>query len=360
MHSFLSHHLLRSRGLQAPEGRQGTSEDVLCSDGVGVPCVAARDAQKFLSPAIQLVHRATDGACAGGVGRIIGQRQNTVLLGFEFDPVDCLPVHPRGKCLTKRFTSIFMFPSFQSGEVLVADGAKLGPRQEIDGVVDVVGALGECPVPSLGLGFAPPDFIPDRFEFPSVVMAVRVGDQFVDAEIHAQDLAPGLGWQVGDVDPQNHRALRQGASLGEFRSGFGQPLIKDGSLSGGDSYSMAFMERRKTNNKIERTTSFLDSNLHFIDYGISVKKWTRDVFSFGCPLGTDDNSQCLFQSHTFVPCGEPAIFKDLVGWDSGFVPEVFDVEVDGRTVGLEESVDRHTFPGGGEFEAYFAGPLHRG
>ena len=89
---------LRLRGLQAPESRQGASENVLRADGIGIGGVTTMPTQKYLSLAVVLVHRTTLDKSGPDWPNRRG-KLNTVHLGEFGDPGESVPVGPRCTCL---------------------------------------------------------------------------------------------------------------------------------------------------------------------------------------------------------------------------------------------------------------------
>ena len=86
MNRKLFHHLLEPGGLYAPQIDQSTGENILCAEGIGISCVITGKTQKLLSSSIFFRHRTASETGTRGVSRINLNKQNTVLLGFMFDP----------------------------------------------------------------------------------------------------------------------------------------------------------------------------------------------------------------------------------------------------------------------------------
>ncbi len=104
--NLFGHCFFKPGGLYAPQGRQSTSEKVLCSDRIGVACTATGEALELLSSALFFLHRSVIGIRSGSVGRFKPNKQNTVLLRLTFDPVEHLPICPRRYRFAKTLSPI--------------------------------------------------------------------------------------------------------------------------------------------------------------------------------------------------------------------------------------------------------------
>ena len=120
MNSRSYHRPFEPWGLYTPKGRQCASEDILCSDRIGIALVAASDTQKILSTAIQRIAPSTTRACSGSIGRVHSNKQNTVLLGFVSDSVEHSPIEPGCNGFAKCLASVFVL-SETSGRTRTCD-----------------------------------------------------------------------------------------------------------------------------------------------------------------------------------------------------------------------------------------------
>jgi hypothetical protein len=96
-----------------PRIGQSSSENVLCSDEIGVCTVTAAHTDEVLSSSTFFRHLSTGRTCSGGVSRIDRYQKNTVLLSQHIDPFNDLPISPRGDCLAKTFASTGLLTQLQ-------------------------------------------------------------------------------------------------------------------------------------------------------------------------------------------------------------------------------------------------------
>lgn len=218
MNSHLYHDLLRPWGLYAPKNRQGTNEDVRCSDKVGIRCVAATDTTKLLSLAIILRHLATEltGTLPGGIGRRHRHKQNTVLLRFGLYPVEHLPVCPGCHSLSKSFAPILLISPFHVVQFLHTYGTKRGPGQLVESLIDQVVSFSQRSLAPFAPRSSAFDFVSHLFESDAEefgLLPIGERDQFVDPNIEANDLSLRPGRLIRQLDPQDKSIFRKSTSL---------------------------------------------------------------------------------------------------------------------------------------------------
>ena len=157
MNRKLFHHFLQPGRLYAPQSRKSSSENVLCAESISITRVITGQTQKFLSSAVVFMHRTTSGAGTRGVGRIKLNKQNTVLLGFVFDPGEYPAICPRCHSFTKRFASLLLLSTSHIVKSLDANNLDASKRQLIDSSIDKILALSKCPGSALTAGLAASD-----------------------------------------------------------------------------------------------------------------------------------------------------------------------------------------------------------
>ena len=93
-----------------PRVSESLSENIQCSDVVGVSAVVASDTIKALSSSIFLCHHSTAWTVPRGVSGIYSYKTNTVLLCQLLDPCYSLSVCPWGNCLAKLLIPTLLLP----------------------------------------------------------------------------------------------------------------------------------------------------------------------------------------------------------------------------------------------------------
>ena len=219
MNSRLLHCLYELAGLYAPQSFQGTSEHVACPNMIGVGRVATANARKMLSLSVVTIAPSTLGARLRSVRGRNGVKLHTVLFGLMSNPRKNSAIGPRCDCFSKCLTSFLLFATLHVMQLLDSKRCQRTPRQKIDGPVNVVLAFAKGSLPRLRARLTATNLVSNGDKLAAIVVAVRVGNQLIQAKVQSQCDAACLGCFSGCVDPHDQSIFTQGTTLNEFRSG---------------------------------------------------------------------------------------------------------------------------------------------
>lgn len=360
MNSHLLHSLFEHRGLYAPDSFLGTSEDIRCTDCIGVACVVTGYTTKRLSPSVFPCDLTTNWTRLRGVSGRNGYHENTVLLRLVSDPIKNPSIRPRCKCFPELFASFRLFTAFHVAQSFNANYRQECPRQQIDNAVDEICSLSVVTIACLRLWLAASNLGTDRLKFDAVVVAVRVRQELVDADIDAE--RPSfLGRFVRYFDPQRQRIFSDRAPL--YKLAASKPLTGYGSVFRRYRDSLSRNKRRYLNDQIETSASVFNRDKLGIERGRTGKHRASCRFSdcLGSLACADNDFQRLFQRLRLVASGKFRTLKPCQRRSikfAAFIPQRANVKIDSRSVTRQQGVNGPPLFGGSKLQGYFDGSSH--
>ena len=235
----------------------GLCRDVSSADNVGVARVIAGDTSKHLSLAVAPIVLTTYWACSGGAPRIDSKRQNTVFRRQTLDPLPHPPICPRGGGFAKILASGLGPPSFESIQVLIADGAKAMPRQLLDGPIDILVAGNPRPSLTFASRAAPANLRRDVPPISADQLSLAGRNELRYANVDADHIAVVTSLRLRKLDPHDNAFFRQRAALNNARARHCQPFVEHTGLSGRDDDALSRTQRREPDHQIETSQSGL-------------------------------------------------------------------------------------------------------
>ena len=304
----------------------------------------------------------------GGIPGIVGDDENTVLLGQHIDPLYRLPVCPGGHCLPEILSAALLLAALQVLQVLPSDDRDFGPWEFLHFPVDVVfpGAAGT--EPALASGLRATDAVADGLRLGAVDRPVGIDQEFVLPDVHGQDFsfqdpfAGGFG--VRNSDPKRRPSVAKRAALEKFRAGLGEPMVE--ALVGleRDDNGLALLEDGDLEDEIERA-------LTWFDLGHEAGKPERALdarfsglfprFRFGLPRGRDGLQGDLeaVRAMTVGKASARNPVERLGVEPSRILPEGIDVPLGARPGFAEEGADPPLLGVGRQPEGDLYGAFHR-
>ena len=357
----------RSATIDCGEFLESTIESIQCSDEVGVRTVVALDTSKGLSFPVFLGYPPTVRACPGGIARVVGDEENTVLLGQLVNPLDCLPVCPGGHGLPETFTSTFFLSFLHASKIFSSDHCKLIPRKSFDFGVDEVLSSSSGSKPPSAPWSAATDSLANSFKSLAVPSIVGIDEKLIVADIYSQYLSFEYfirrNLVYGDSDPKGQQIVPKGTALKELCSRFIEPVAK----------SLMRLERnydRSTPNEAGDLEDVIEGSFPGFDLSHEAREphgFCYPWFSSPCPKGIgglsgrDNSLDGDFQTVGSVPVRKTSA-RDLVQGlgveTSGIEPEVIDVSICTGSNFSEQSKDTAAFRCSCLFQRDFDRSLH--
>jgi hypothetical protein len=351
-------------GLYTPREPLSPSEHVQCTNIVGILTVIAGNTPKMLSFTVLFRHHTTVRAYPGGVGRRHEHKTNTVLLSFVLDPVEYLPVCPWSHGFSEISTSVFSLSPFHVIKIFNTENLHVLPGKFINNLIYIVGTFFIALFARLRTRFSFKNFISDIFKISSKKSPGRISYELINSYVYPKCLSFCFQFCVWAFHPDGTEIFRKTNALYKLSSRHGEPFIDRSRLSGRDDYFMPFSKTTEFQNEIKGfISSFYRNKLSIQDSGACVNgKRTGFTESFGRLFCADNYFKSLLKSLRFISLRKSGVLETIKSFFvqfPWFLPKGFNVEINGSSIGLKESIDSSFLFSSDETERDFTGTFHK-
>jgi len=356
--------LSKHRGLYTPREPQSPSEHIQCTDIIGILTVIAGNTPKMLSFTVLFRHHTTIRTYPGGVGRRHIHKTNTVLLSFVLDPVEYLPVCPWSHGFSEISTSVFSLSPFHVVKILNTKNLHVLPGKFINNLIYIVGTFFIALFTRFRTRFPFKNLIPNTFKTGSKKSSGRISYELINSYVYSKCLSLCFQFCVWAFHPDGTGVFRETNALYKFSSWYSEPFIDRSRLSGRNSDSVIFFETTEFKNKIKGfMSSFYRNKLSIQDSRACVNgKRARFTESFGRLFCADNYFKSLFKSLRFISLRKSGVLETVKSFFvqfSRFLPKGFNVEINGSSIGLKESIESSFLFESDETERDFTGTFHK-
>lgn len=326
------------------------SEDICCSDVIGITTVVTGDTAKVLFDPVFFGHQPTSRASTRSVSRVNIDKTHTVLLCKLLDPVQHLSVCPWGHRLTRLVRGFLLGLSseFESGEVFNSNPLGEDPRDLFQFRVDVLLASGLRSGFALAARFLPLHCVAYGLEVRPVEsgrLAVRGSSQFPVASVQTEVNTEGFLRHVWYFDVQHNVIVTKNTTVFQPGTIHRQPLAQDTVSVNRDDDRGSFDHSREIYCIIKAVTlKRLDLGAEFRDTNTTGDVWERAGVSSS--LGGFLGGNHGFQGHrkavrtlTVAQAASCVPVQGLGIQPAGISPDRTTIKVDRCTVLTKDSMN---------------------
>lgn len=362
---------LRSTRLGDHRLPNGSGKDVQAANGVGIGGVPTPHTPEQLVRPIGPGSMSTRWTFLRSVGRVYFHQANTVLSGFQFNPVEHKGICPGGQGLAKTLPSSRVLSLLEIPELFNGKESHFLPWKLIQGVVNKLVPSSDSLSFSNGPRFLSTNTCTNLPHLLSVKTPIGRGQELVESDVQPEINTLFLGRKVGTLDPDRDPIFPGDTSDGtatlEVGVGNGKEFPEVSSTFQGDINSLSFFEGGESQPEVE-LCGFLGggdfSKLLREDHRPTKDRAGRLLTgTSGTCLGSCYDPESLLKGMGTHPEAEVSkrygvlgLFVEVAPID----PDVPDVGVDSRSVTVENGYDLGEFTASDELETQFVGSNHDG